>query len=282
MLTVNSLSGGQTSSYIAANYPANYNVFALVRIEDQRCRFPDEKIRREVEDRIQAPFIATAEDDMIIYTMLDLEQFIGQKIDWVTGYTFEHLIRKRNGGRLPNKVERNCTTYLKMLPMFEWWYKTIGKPVEMRIGFRANEIERANKTLSQTDENGFNYFKGIVGKTKDGKRNRWAELPWRKPSFKLIEDNVYKMDINNFWNGKPVRFAEINNCLFCHVRTPMLLNLQFQKHPVKGQWWIDQENESKGTWKTELTYEQIRQYKTQLKLALDDFSECDSGYCEIA
>ena len=72
MKTMNSLSGGKTSSYIAANYPADYDVFSLVRIEDQNCRFPDEKIRQEVEDRIQAPFIGTAEDDTIIYTMLDL------------------------------------------------------------------------------------------------------------------------------------------------------------------------------------------------------------------
>jgi hypothetical protein len=283
MKTVNSLSGGQTSSYIAAHYPADYNVFALVRIEDERCKFPDAKIRQEVEDRIQAPFIATAEDDIIIYTMLDLEQFIGKKIDWVSGYTFEHLIKKRNGNRLPNKVERNCTTYLKMLPMFEWWYKTICEPVEMRIGFRANEINRANKTLSQCNEDGFNVFKGIIGKSENG-RNKWATLPWRKPSFKLIEDNIYKIDIKNYLNGKLVRFAEINNCLFCHLRVPPLLRLQFQKYPAKGRWWIDIEQQSKGTWKTGITYEQIRNFKSQLLLSLtyDDFSECDSGYCEVA
>ena len=31
MITVNSVSGGKTSAYIAANYPADYDVFALVR-----------------------------------------------------------------------------------------------------------------------------------------------------------------------------------------------------------------------------------------------------------
>lgn len=34
MITVNSLSGGKTSSYLAANYPANYDIFALVRTYD--------------------------------------------------------------------------------------------------------------------------------------------------------------------------------------------------------------------------------------------------------
>ena len=34
MKTVNSLSGGKTSSYIAIHYPADYNVFALVHSDD--------------------------------------------------------------------------------------------------------------------------------------------------------------------------------------------------------------------------------------------------------
>ena len=70
MITVNSLSGGQTSSYIAANYPADFNVFALVRTSDPECIFPDEKIRQMVSDKIGTEFIGTLEDDMIIYTIL--------------------------------------------------------------------------------------------------------------------------------------------------------------------------------------------------------------------
>ena len=44
MITINSLSGGKTSSYIAANYKADYDVFALVRIEHEQSKFPDKKI----------------------------------------------------------------------------------------------------------------------------------------------------------------------------------------------------------------------------------------------
>ena len=93
MKTVNSLSGGKTSSYIAANYPADYDVFALVRTDDKKCMFPDKALRQQIEDRLQKPFIGTLEDDTIIYTMLDLEQYIGQKIDWVTGKTFDKVIQ---------------------------------------------------------------------------------------------------------------------------------------------------------------------------------------------
>ena len=44
MKTVNSISGGKTSAYIAANYPADYNVFALVRTDDKSCMYPDAKV----------------------------------------------------------------------------------------------------------------------------------------------------------------------------------------------------------------------------------------------
>ena len=109
MKKVNSLSGGKTSSYIAANYPADYNVFSLVRTDDKKCLFfPDAKIRQEVSDRLGTEFIGTLEEDMIIYTMLDLEQFIGSKIDWVTGKTFDE-ITVRNG----KKVFTKC--YSKIL-----------------------------------------------------------------------------------------------------------------------------------------------------------------------
>ena len=70
MKSINSLSGGKTSSYIAANYPADYDVFSLVRVEDPNCKFKDDKVRQLVEDRLQAPFIGTAEMDTIVYTML--------------------------------------------------------------------------------------------------------------------------------------------------------------------------------------------------------------------
>ena len=96
MKTVNSISGGKTSSYIAANYPADYNVFALVRTDDKNCMYPDAKVRQIVSDKIGKAVIGTLEDDVIINTMLDLEQFIGQKINWVTGKTFDKIIIRKD------------------------------------------------------------------------------------------------------------------------------------------------------------------------------------------
>ena len=161
--TVNSLSGGKTSSYIAVHYPADYNVFALVRTTDKNCMFPDKKIRQVVSDRIGTEFIGTLETDTIIYTMLDLEQMIGSKIHWVTGKPFDEIIkRKYKDGTvktyLPNLTMRFCTTEMKLQPIFDWWKKEINEVAEFRIGFRKNETKRAKRMLDKTNADGNSEF----------------------------------------------------------------------------------------------------------------------------
>ena len=281
-IKVNSLSGGKTSSYIAANYPADYDVFALVRIEHQESKFKDEKIRREVEDRIQAPFIATAEDDMIIYTMLDLEQYIGRKITWVTGKTFDEITTRKDKVYLPNKVQRFCTVEMKIDPMFYWWAENIGEPIEMRIGFRANEVRRANNMLERLNDDGLEEYKATFEKHKDG-RNKWESIAYRKPHFPLIEDNIYKDSIEKYWLDKPVRFAYMNNCVGCFHKTPLLLRKMWDKHPTKLEWFAKRERESinGAHWRSEMTYDEIKQWNSQFELFDDDFNECDSGYCGL-
>jgi len=282
MITVNSLSGGKTSSYIAANYPADHNVFALVRIEHEASKFPDKKIRQEVEDRIQAPFVATAEDDTIIYTMLDLEQYIGRKITWVTGKTFDEIIIRKDKKYLPNVTQRFCTTEMKLNPIFDWWYNNIKEPIETRIGYRANEQRRAKKMYERLNQDGLLTHKVIVGKR--GTRNKWEEVGWQKPAFPLIDDNIYKDQVEVFWKDKPVRFAYMNNCIGCFHRNEVLLKLMSEKHPSKFDWFIEAEQDTGynvRTFKNGVSYKQIKDSLKQIELFDDDFNECDSGYCGI-
>lgn len=288
MKTVNSLSGGKTSSYIAANYPADYNVFALVRTSDKNCMFPDKKIRQIVSDKIGAEFIGTLEDDVLIYTMLDLEQFIGKKIDWITGPTFDEVIfnrAKNNQIYLPQANMRFCTTDMKIHPIAQYCYER-HLPCEMRIGFRANEMNRAKNALSRTDENGIQYYKFHIGFHKNGNK-KWKELPYRKFSFPLIQDGLYKDNIVEYWKDKPVRFAWVNNCVGCMGATPFYLKHQYKKNKNKIDWFIEQENKSKNlgqdrTWRIDkLTYQEIINFNKQYELFDDDFNECDSGYCGI-
>lgn len=284
MKTVNSLSGGKTSSYIAANYPADYNVFALVRTIDKSCLFPDKKVRQIVSDKIGQEFIGTLEENMIIYTMLDLEQYIGKNIDWVTGKSFDEIIIRKDKKYLPNVTQRFCTTEMKLQPIFEWWYKNINEVVEVRIGFRANETSRAKTMLEKTNEDGYSTFKTIIGKTKTGNRNKWTDIAWQKPKFPLINDNIYKDNVEQYWKDKPVRFAYANNCVGCFHRSPILLKHMSDKNPDKFEWFVNAEKDSGyniRTFKNGMTYEQIRNSLKQTKLFDDDFNDCDSGYCGL-
>lgn len=277
MKTINSLSGGQTSSYIAVHYPADYNIFALVRTNDQSVLFPDAKIRQIVSDRIGVEFIGTLEDDDIIYTMLDLEQFIGQKITWLSKTTFEDVIEKA-GGYLPNIMRRFCTQKMKVEPIAQWCYENTELPVEMRIGFRANEMSRA-KTMIEKEVNGLENFKFKVGE-KNG-RNKWKELPYRKAKFPLIEDGIFKDFIVEYWKDKPVRFAYRNNCVGCFHRSELFLNHMSRRNEKQFNWFVKMEKKNNCTFKSGITYERIKKYNTQMNLFDDDFNDCDSGYCGL-
>lgn len=283
MITVNSISGGKTSAYVAANYKADYNVFSLVRTNDKKCLFPDAKLRQQVSDRLGGvEFIGTLEEDIIIYTMFDLEQFIGQKIDWVTGRTFDEIIIRPNGCKyLPNVTQRFCTSEMKLQPLFDWWSINFKEPVEMRIGYRANEQRRAFKMGERLNAEGILTHRKIVGKSKT--QNKWADIPWQIPIFPLIEDNIFKDNIEEYWKDKPVRFAYMNNCVGCFHRNEMLLKLMSEKFPNKFDWFVRQEQsgyESR-TFKNGITYDKIRKTKLQMTLDFNDFTECDSGYCGI-
>jgi hypothetical protein len=285
MKTINSLSGGKTSSYIAANYPADVELFSLVRTSDVECKFPDDKVRQLVSDRIGQEFIGTLEQDAIIYTMLDLEQFLGREITWITGPTFDEVIIqgvKKNGEAykyLPNVMQRFCTVEMKINPIKRWCYENTELPVEMRLGFRANEVSRAAKMIERRKDDGLEWDKFVISKNENG-RNKWKELPYRLTRFPLIDDRIFKDKIESFWVGKPVRFAYMNNCVGCFHRNEILLKHMSDKEPTKFNWFAKQETE-KARFKKEISYEAIKRHRLQFDLFDDDFNECDSGYCGL-
>jgi len=283
MKTVNSISGGQTSAYIASNYPADYNIFSLIRSNDKDVMFPDKKLRQVVSDKIGTEFIGTLEDDKIIYTILDLEQFIGREITWLTGETFEDVISSRkmkNGGFfLPNQQMRYCTSDMKLTPIKEWWYKEVKEPVDMRIGFRANEQRRAKRMIEKYNDNGLHVDSFITGKR--GQNNKWEDIEWRKASFPLIQDAIFKDRIVEYWKDKPVRFADYNNCIMCFHRSPMFLNKIAQDHLNKAEWFAKQEERAGSRFKKEVSMREIIDFNTQHELTFDDFSSCEGGYYGI-
>ena len=290
MKTVNSLSGGKSSSYIALNYPADLNVFSLVRTNDKSCKYPDAKVRQIVSDLLGCEFVGTTEQDDIIKIMLQLSEKI--KIDWITGKPFEDIIRggaNNNKGKngkyyLPNQMVRYCTTHLKMYPIFEYWKKNINEVCDMRIGFRKGEERRQKNMLDKLNKNGNEEIKIIVGKKNN--RNKWGLVEWRKPSFPLIDNNIDNKEIQKFWdnNKNLIYFPKgyYNNCVGCFHRSPLFLNKMYQEHPNKIKWFSNIEQENKpNTFRKDVTYKQIMNYKPQAELNFNDFNDCDSGYCGL-
>ena len=281
MITVNSISGGKTSAYIAKHYPADINIFSLVRIED-KCNLwmkgKDEKTRQLISDKLQTEFIGTAEMDKIIYTILDLEQHIGSEITWTTGKTFDEIIREHNG-YLPNKMTRYCTVEMKLKPIFNYLKENTELPVEMRIGFRTTEINRASKVLERADENGIEYFETIIGKRKS--QNKWGKVPYRKVIFPLIENNISKDTIYEYWNNENVRFAYRNNCVGCINRQPLMISHMASKDIDKIKWFEKQEIKTGNRFLSDVSFTQILNFGTQTTFFDNDFNECDSGFCGV-
>lgn len=283
MKTVNSLSGGKTSSYIAVHYPADYNVFSLVRTNDLLCLYKDAKLSQMVSDKIGMEFVGTLEQDSVIKSMFNLEQKIGTNIEWVTGLPFEDIIDNKKA-YLPNMMTRYCTTEMKMKPIFEWWQSELGEVVEMRIGYRANETKRVDRMVSQLNEDGVSEMRTIIGRTKTGTRNRWGMIAWRVPSFPLVGKGILQKDITDYWNdNRDVDFKQgyYNNCVGCFHRNPLFLNKMAQEHPNKMEWFAKQEERTGNTFINGTQYKDIIQYKPQAELSFDDFNDCDSGYCGL-
>jgi len=269
MKTINSLSGGKTSSYMAVHYPADYNLFSLVTIEDLKCTPSDKGLVKIVSDKLGKEFIATAEDDKTMIAMLKLEQIIGKEIKWVSGKTFEQVNKKATGGKgLPNQQWRFCTTEMKMRPIFDWWFNNIGEKVNMAIGFRYDEKERADKIN--------NKFKGIVGKR--GTRNKWEEIEWRESIFPLIENKIFHHNVVKWADSSGIIYPSDSNCVGCFWKHGQQLRKNWEENTNKMQWFADQESETK-KWKKEFNYKQIKTFALQQDFHFGTGAGCQAGFC---
>jgi hypothetical protein len=269
MKTINSLSGGKTSSYLAKHFPADYNLFSLIRIEDKRCTPKDLKLVQFISDKIGQEFIATAESDITLKAVIDLEQLIGKEIIWVTGRTFEQVNRKATGGKgLPNQQWRFCTTEMKMRPIWDWWYKNINEKVKMGIGFRYDEMERADRLST--------IFKGIVGQSVNG-RNKWEEIEWREGYFPLIENRITHYDVKKWADSTTLIFPADSNCVGCFHKPMQQLRKNWDLEPNKMQWFAEQEKFA--TWKKEGSYFQFKEIGLQMDFNFGTGSGCQAGFC---
>lgn len=298
MKKVNSLSGGKTSSYLAVHYPADYNVFSLVCIDDKECAPKDKLLGQYVNDKLKAfvglygDFIATAEDDATIKAMMDLEQLLGQEIFWVRGRSFDEIIDIGSKTRLPTWARRYCTTQMKIEPIFTWCFQNIGERCEMRIGFRFDEFARMERFFNNSNPT---TTKVPISCRISNRRQSHEEFNWRFCSFPLIRDGISKKDIDLYWevNGwiggnlfeerRQIQFPKISNCVGCFHKKVDTLSIMAAMHPEKMAWFSRQEDKGKGTWlDSRLEYKTIIENSDNYwipEMLSEDGAACDSGGC---
>jgi len=272
MKTVNSISGGKTSAYMALNYPADYNLFALICIEAEYCKPKDNGLVKYVSDKIGKDFIATAESDKTLYVMRDLEQLLGQNIKWLTGDTFEKITQRKNGYFLPNVFNRMCTTEMKMKPIFNYCHKEISPMVEMQVGFRYDEKERGERNQGNT------HFKTITGKHPNG-NNKWEEVEWRTLSFPLIENKITHYEVYQWSKNSGLEFPADSNCVGCFHKPYQQLRKNWDNEPEKMRWFAEMEKKAKAQWKKEMNYTKVKNIGLQQDFNFGTGSGCNAGYC---
>lgn len=278
MPTVNSISGGKSSAYLALHYPADYNIFALVCVDDHNAgsKKIDPAIKRIVNERLQKSspgyeeFRATTEDPLTLKAMLDLEQMMGREIVWVRGMSWETMLAKQKA--IPNKFMRFCTTILKIWPIFQYIYLNVGFPVRERIGYRYEEKERAN-TFNETIK--FSFHCDL-----NRKIHRWETIKYRVGEFPLIEDKTTHYRIAKFWKSKSIIWPKDSNCLNCFWKNPQQLRRNFDSNPGIMAWAGIMEVLFDHTFNDQNSLFEIARLGIQLDFFEGAGSGCQSsGYC---
>lgn len=295
MKTVNSISGGKTSAYIAVHYPADYEVFSLVCIDDKLCKPKDTLINTYINLKLEkfipqyGEFIATAEDDKTLYAMMDLEQILGREITWVRGMSYDDVIDTGTQTRLPSWARRYCTEKMKLLPIFHWWFNAIGEKCKMRIGFRFDEFTRLENFFNNSDP--CNFSIPVSCSTKGQRLQRHENFNWRSCSFPLVKDGIVKKDIEDYWkrNGyinnlfeqRQIEFPVISNCVGCFHKKADTLSIMWNLNEQKMKWFAAQENKGMGTWlDSKITYDQLGMNRENwIEEMIRDGASCDSGGC---
>ena len=254
MLTINSISGGQTSAYMAVHFPADINIFAVVLTDDVNCQIHDKGLLNAVHKKCPV-FNGSRELDQTLINVLRLEQDLQKEIIWVYGVTYDELIKNKK--MLPNSRHRFCTTELKIKPIFNWCWMNILKPkldkqgsfvsvtpVFMNIGFRFDEGKRVNRALTQgsCEKSDFATRCDIVGTFK-GKHRRIKTCDWRIKNFPLYDNKITKKEVEEYWKSQGYIFPEVSNCDYCFFHTPDQITKQYSRYPQRHTWWKEKENE---------------------------------------
>lgn len=276
MRTLNSLSGGATSSFMAVNYPAEFDVFALVCIDYEPARPKDAKLVQMVNDKLQkhsfnkSEFIATAEDVKTLQVIFDLEQMIGREIAWVRGVSFDEMIRKRKA--IPNSFKRFCTSILKIEAIKDFVIHTVKEPVLMRQGIRMDEAERAKQGWKQI------YVDSIEEIGANGKPKR-KKIGWAVADYPMVRDRIFYPVVRQFKESCGLVFPSNSNCSHCFWKGAAELRQNLETNAAVIEWAAKMEDEMKRQWKSEISMRQVMNIGLQLEMTFGGGASCQSGFC---
>lgn len=308
MKTVNSLSGGRTSSYMAVHYPADINIFACVCIDWPKSTPKDPEILKYCMDKLNGNFIASSESVKTLKLMMQLEQKLGKEIVWVRGKSFDQIIDE--AGCLPTWVRRFCTTQMKITPIFEHIYFRYGI-VKERIGFRYDESNRAYKTKKEESILELMDLFGDIEKVKlfikekyrnvdsimvdypmstnvfGKKRNNLSNVLWAKKEYPLIDDKIERIHVGKYWSQFPeLDFPNESNCAGCPNKSPESIKTQFIDEPEIMEWFALQETKKMNlgakchTWHDDVIPYSIKKDLSFTELLeLGGWGSCNTGYC---
>jgi 3'-phosphoadenosine 5'-phosphosulfate sulfotransferase (PAPS reductase)/FAD synthetase len=213
-------------------------------------------------------FIATAESDKTLKVVLDLEQVIGIEIKWLTGKTFEQIIKDKSG-YLPNQMTRFCTTEMKIKPIAEFCRNKLKEIVLTRLGIRHDEEHRVN--YENTD---FKFHNGF----SDNGRNKWITEKYRELEYPLVKDRIDHYQIYLWSLSTNLNFPQDSNCVGCFHKPVQQLRKNFDDEPLKMQWFKEQEYKNK-KWKKEMKFIDIEKIGLQQDFIFGTGSGCNSGGC---
>jgi len=244
------------------HFPSDLNLFSLVVIDDLRCKVKDPSLLRYAQEKLAiyadtyGEFYATAESDLTLQVLRDLEQMAGREITWVRGKSFDEVLNGTQT-RLPSWARRYCTMQMKIEVAAQYIYLTLPEGIHItNIGLRADEISRIDRLRNNPDAG---KMEMPISCNIATHRQKWIRgYKYRSLDFPLATERVFKRDIKSYWAGRSLVFPPVSNCVGCFHKAEVVINRQFQLEPEKMNWFAEQEEQrNMGTW-----HDSLRSYRT--------------------
>lgn len=145
------------------------------------------------------------------------------------------------------------------------------------------KIQTARRYLQNVGYTEWTSYNGI----RYDEPKRWSKVK-NLPSYQEIELpcvawKTTKQDVKEFWDKQDfdLKLKEpYGNCDCCFLKGKGKLSIIANEKPELFDWWIEQENKSKATFKKEISYSLLR-HKAQSQLGMFDNDPSFECFCNV-